>query len=125
MHTIETTDPKLPVRADGSPNEAYFKRPTTDSSFADILDRGCSVLGCHRNVSLVRRSFVAASTGPALKPLQTLDEFFGIKHRVGFGLGIIVGNNAGCRPAPDKQTGLRKWRHGRAPMSRPPLVSDN
>src|ERR1700722_583352 len=51
----------------GDRNEASFERTTTDPSFADFLDRRSSVLGRHRNLSLVRRPLVATRTGPTLK----------------------------------------------------------
>jgi hypothetical protein len=57
--------------------------------------------------------------------LQRLDEFFGGEHGVGFGFGILARHNAGSRLAPNKRAGLRKWRYGRTPMARTPLVSDN
>jgi hypothetical protein len=51
-------------------NEACIRRPATDPSFADILDRSCAVLGGHRNLSLVRRPLLATSTTPTLKTME-------------------------------------------------------
>ena len=57
--------------------------------------------------------------------LEFPDDFFGREFGFRLGRGIIRRHEAGCRLAPDESAGLSIRGYGRAPMSRPALVSHN
>jgi hypothetical protein len=57
--------------------------------------------------------------------LEFPDDFFGREFGFCLGRGIIRRHEAGCRLAPDESAGLSIRGYGRAPMSRPALVSHN
>src|ERR1700722_19583661 len=58
-------------------------------------------------------------------PLKFPDDFFGREFGFRLGRKIIRGHEAGCRLAQDETAGLPIRGYGRAPISRPALVSHN